>query len=160
MRWRHVKYTATALVVTGFLGSAAVVGQNRQVLSKVLDGSIEEHAEQVFGYQNRVSAALMESISKLEQYAASGVREIYDSDEFYALEDSLNAACDALQEIGYRQSEGEEVDRLDEIWAVVSLENCQQEAQKVEYFVWLADRDAANAFLGDNYLSSVVGYHQ
>lgn|GEM_PF-5933508 len=160
MRWRCVKYFGTAFVAMGFLVSAVFAGQNREMLSRVLDGTIEQHAEQIFSYQNRVSAALMESISKLEQYAATGVRELYDSDEFYALEDSLNSACDALQEIGYRYSEGEEVDGIDQLWAVVSLETCQQEAQKVEYFVWLADRDAANAFLGDNYLSTIVGYNQ
>lgn len=145
---KKLKVSCWALASTAFVAGAAAVFVGGTLWLKVLDGSIEEHSENIFAYQNQVSAALAQSIQTVEMNGNPV------SDDLYDLEEQINKACEPVQAVGFLESQGEQASTLLRLTAMNSLADCRDTAAKVEYYVWLADREAARAFLGDSYIAN------
>ena len=127
-----------AMVVSGlllFVAGCAGAGQN-SALMKAISGEAESYAQSVFEQQNRVLMAITQfsgdpSLTDLEQ------------DQFYNLEDRVNAACAPLQEAAFRTMNGEELDAGLQLEAFNSLEGCERASALVEVELLDSRPDAA-----------------
>jgi hypothetical protein len=142
------KISCCTLAGVAFATGVFVAAVGGALWFKVLDGSIEAHSEDIFAYQNKVAAALAQSIQTIE------MGDNLISDDLYDLEEEINDACEPVQTVGFLESQGEQAGTLLRLTAMNALEDCRDTAAKVEYYVWLADREAARAFLGDSYLAT------
>lgn len=97
--------------------------------------------EHVFTRQNQAASAL--ATMGMEAEAKNDVK----LDLIYDAETQLHEACAPLRDVASRRMSGEDVGLDIQLVALVSLNRCETETQRVESFIWSGDPNVAKFYL-------------